>query len=129
MKQFKKEKMSKTAIVVLSDPKTGSEEALGRVFNALGVAYDAKTAGEEVVILFQGTGSRWPEELQKENNPVHALYEAVKDKIKGVSAGCANVFGADASGHDLISENQVPGTSGLPSFIKLQNDGFSIITF
>jgi hypothetical protein len=121
--------MSKTAIVVLSDPKTGSEEALGRVFNALGVAYDCKTNEEEVVILFQGAGSRWPETLQNENHPVHALYNAVKDKIKGVSSGCADVFGANASGYDLVSENQVPGTSGLPSLVKLQKDGFEIITF
>ena len=121
--------MSKTAIVVLSDPKSGSEEALGRVFNALGVAYDCKTHGEDVVILFQGTGTRWPAELQKEDNPVHALYVAVEDKIKGVSSGCANVFGAETDGSDLISENQVPGTSGLPSFVKLQNDGYKIITF
>lgn len=121
--------MNKTAIVVLSDPKAGSDESLGRVFNALGVAYDCKTIGEDVVILFQGAGSRWPEELQKEDHPVHALYKSVEDKIKGVSAGCANVFGADAAGFDLISENQVPGTSGLPSFVKLQNEGFTVITF
>jgi hypothetical protein len=121
--------MSKTAIVVLSDPKTGSEEALGRVFNALSVAYDCKINDEEVVILFQGTGSRWPETLQKEDHPVHELYQAVKGKIKGVSSGCAGVFGADSSGFDLVSENQVPGTSGLPSFVKLQKDGFKIITF
>lgn len=121
--------MSKTAIVVLSDPKTGSEEALGRVFNALGVAYDCKTNGEDVVVLFQGTGTRWPAELQKEDNPVHSLYKAVEDKIKGVSCGCADVFGADTEGSDLIIENQVPGTSGLPSFVKLQNEGYKVITF
>ncbi len=109
--------MSKTAIVVLSDPQNGSEEALGRVFNALGVAYDCKTTGEDVVILFQGTGTRWPAELQKEDNPVHALYKAVEDKIKGVSSGCADVFGAETSGSNLISENQVPGTNGLPNFV------------
>ena len=28
----------KTAIVILSDPKSGAEEALGRVFNALGLS-------------------------------------------------------------------------------------------
>ena len=28
----------KTAIIILSDPKSGSEEALGRVFNALALA-------------------------------------------------------------------------------------------
>ncbi len=45
----------KTAIIVLSDPKNGSEESLGRVFNALATAYDYKNAGKEVSILFQGT--------------------------------------------------------------------------
>lgn len=34
--------MDKAAIVVLADPKSGSEEALGRLFNALAAAYDFK---------------------------------------------------------------------------------------
>ena len=54
---------------------------------------------------------------------------SVEDKIKGVSSGCADVFGAETDGRDLISENQVPGTSGLPSFVKLQNEGYKVITF
>ena len=43
----------KTAIAIMSDPKNGSEESLGRVFNALAAAYDFKNAGQEVSI--QGT--------------------------------------------------------------------------
>ena len=121
--------MSKTAVVILSDPKTGSEEALGRVFNALAVAYDFKTAGKEVKILFQGAGTRWAAELQKEDHPVNKLYKAVEDKIEGISCGCADVFGASPSGFDLITDNKVPGTTGLPSFVQLQKDGYSVITF
>ncbi len=121
--------MSKTAIVVLSEPKAGSEEALGRVFNALAAAYDFKNQGEEVKILFQGAGTRWPEHLQKEDHPGHGLYQAVADKIEGVSCGCADVFGSNPSGLDLITDNAVPGTTGLPSFVKLQKDGYNIITF
>ncbi len=121
--------MSKTAVVVLSDPKGGSEETLGRVFNAMAVAYDFKIASQEVKILFQGAGTRWPEQLQKVDHPGHTLYEAIKDKIEGVSSGCAEVFGADASGLDLIKENKAPGTTGLPSFVKLQREGYTIITF
>jgi hypothetical protein len=50
----------KAAIVVLSDPKSGSqEEALGRVFNALAAAYDFKQRGDDVSVLFQGAGTRW----------------------------------------------------------------------
>ncbi|GAA0891640.1 hypothetical protein GCM10009122_13190 [Fulvivirga kasyanovii] len=121
--------MSKTAIVVLSEPKAGSEEALGRVFNAMAAAYDFKQANEEVKILFQGAGTRWPEVLQKADHPGNALYKAIEDKIEGVSCGCAEVFGADPSGLDLIKDNSVPGTTGLPSFVNLQNEGYSVITF
>ncbi|MDJ1471935.1 hypothetical protein [Xanthocytophaga flava] len=121
--------MNKTAIVILSDPKSGSEEALGRVFNALAAAYDFKTAEEEIKIIFQGTATRWPEQLQKPEHPVNALYLAVEDKIEGISSGCATVFAANPSGFDLIKDNQVPGTTGLPSFIKLKNDGFNVLIF
>lgn len=121
--------MSKTAIVVLSEPKAGSEEALGRVFNALAAAYDFKQANEEVKIMFQGAGTRWPEELQKEDHPGNKLYTEVKDKIEGISCACSEVFGANPAGFDLITDNQVPGTTGLPSFVKLQQEGYSIITF
>ena len=109
----------KTAVVVFSDPKSGTEEALGRVFNALATAYDCKQKGDEVEIVFQGTGSRWPAELTKPDHPAHELYELVADKVAGVSCGCADVFGAtedaEQSGLELIKDNPVPGTSGLPS--------------
>jgi hypothetical protein len=49
--------------------------------------------------------------------------------VEGVSCGCADVFGANPSGFDLIKDNQVPGTTGLPSLIRMQQEGYSIITF
>ncbi len=121
--------MSKTAIIVLSDPKPGSEESLGRVFNALAAAYDFKTAGQDTRLLFQGAGARWPEQLQKEDHPAHQLYKSVEDTIEGISCGCADVFGAEEVGLDLITDNLVPGTTGLPSFVRLQNEGYAVITF
>ncbi len=124
---------TKAAILVLSDPKTGSEEALGRVFNALAAAYDFKNRGEEVTILFNGAGTRWIGELSKEDHPAHALFEDVKDKVAGVSCGCADVFGgtedAEQSGFELIKDNPVPGTTGLPSLRNLAADGYTVLTF
>ena len=35
----------KVTIAIFSDPKNGSEEALGRVFNGLAAAYDFNTGG------------------------------------------------------------------------------------
>ena len=87
---------TKTAIVVLSDPK-GGEEALGRVFNALAAAYDFKQKRQDVQVLFQGTGTRWAALLTKPDHPVHALYKAVEDTIAGVSTAC-HQYPADARG-------------------------------
>ncbi|MGF1671322.1 MAG: DsrE family protein [Balneolaceae bacterium] len=119
----------KTAIIVLSDPKSESEEALGRLFNALAAAYDFKKTGETVQILFQGAGTRWPEVLQHEDHPAHGLFKEVEDTIAGVSCGCADVFGAESAGFDLIKDNKVPNTTGLPSLSNLQNEGFNVLTF
>ncbi len=123
----------KAAIIILSDPKSGSEEALGRVFNALAAAYDFKQKGDEVTVLFQGAGTRWLGELSKDDHPAHALFEEVRDTVAGASSGCADVFGAReevvASGFDLISENPVPGTSGLPSVQALVTQGNTVLTF
>ena len=124
----------KAAIVVLSDPNSGSqEEALGRVFNALAAAYDFKQRGDDVSVLFQGAGTRWIGQLNQEDHPAHQLFKAVEDKVAGVSCGCADVFGgiedAEASSFDLIKENPIPGTSGLPSLARLLGEGRSVLTF
>lgn len=123
----------KTAILVLSDPSQGQEEALGRVFNALATAFDYKQNGAEVSVLFNGTATRWIAELANEEHPVHALFEAVKDTIAGVSCGCADVFGSaeevEKSGYDYLTDNAVPGTRGLPSLHKLSAEGYSVISF
>jgi hypothetical protein len=122
----------KTAIVVLSDPNAG-EEALGRLFNALAAAYDLKQRAVDVEILFQGAGTRWAGELSNHDHPAHALYAAVEDRVAGVSSGCSDIFGAraeaEANGFSLLTENAIPGTSGLPSLARYIGDGYSVITF
>lgn len=124
----------KVAIVVLSDPQSGSaEEALGRVFNALAAAYDFQQSGDDVTLLFQGAGTRWIGKLRETDHPAHDLFSRVEDTVAGVSCGCADVFGgreeAEESGLDLITDNPVPGTTGLPSLAKLTREGRTILTF
>ncbi|HEY1148679.1 MAG TPA: DsrE family protein [Pseudoduganella sp.] len=122
----------KAAIIILSDPKAG-EEALGRMFNGLAAAYDFKQKGTAVGIYFQGTGTRWPGVLANPEHPIHALYKEVQDTVAGVSCGCADVFGAreevEKAGFDLITDNSVPGTSGLPSIAQISADGYTVFTF
>ncbi|MGD9629647.1 MAG: DsrE family protein [Pyrinomonadaceae bacterium] len=125
--------MQKAAIVIFSDPRSGTEESLGRVFNALAAAYDFKRRGADVQILFQGAGTRWASELVDPEHPAHGLFAEVKDKVTGVSCGCADVFGAREGavecGLELITENAVPNTSGLPSLARLTEEGYNILTF
>ncbi len=123
----------KIAIIVLSDPKSGAEEALGRLFNALAAAYDYDQTGAQVSILFQGTGTRWPAELVKPEHPGHSLFNQVNSLIGGVSCGCADVFGAtegaEQAGMTLVKDNPVPETGGLPSLTRLQKNGYTLLNF
>lgn len=122
----------KTAIIVLSDPKSG-QEALGRLFNALAAAYDFRQRGHDVELVFQGAGTRWAGVLEDADHPAHALYASVKETVAGVSCGCADVFGArsaaEENGFDLITTNAVPGTSGLPSLASWVERDYTVLTF
>jgi hypothetical protein len=123
--------MSQTTIVVLADPK-GGEDSLGRLFNALAAVHDFKQKGRPVQLVFQGTGTRWAGVLTRPDHPAHTLYKAVEDKVAGVSSGCAVVFGASAdakrNGFAEISDNAVPGTTGMPSLARYAAEG-AVITF
>ena len=123
---------TKTAIVILSDPTTG-EESLGRAFNALAVAHELDAAGNDVVVHFSGTGTRWPEVLTDPTHPLHGLFEAVRHTVKGASCGCAELFGATegvkAGGMTLIADNAIAGTSGVASVRPLLDAGYALISF
>src|SRR5581483_135537 len=45
--------LMKTAVVILSDPKSGADESLGRLLNALALAHESQAAGDEVEIVFK----------------------------------------------------------------------------
>lgn len=123
----------KTAIIILSDPKSGSDEALGRAFNALALARESRAAGDEVAIEFVGAGTRWPAELTRLAHPANALFNEVRDLVVGGSCGCAAVFGAteglQACGIPLTKANELPGTPGLSSLRHYLADGWQTLVF
>lgn len=125
--------MTKTLIVVFSDPKAGGEEALGRLFNALFLALELKEKGAEVELAFQGAGARWPETVTKPGHPANALYNEVRDKVAGVCGGCADVFGATdgarAAGVKLVREKQIPGTTGILDLSRYLGADWRLVTF
>ena len=125
--------MSKTAIVIYSDPKANSEEALGRVFNAMFLAYELKEKEQDVALIFQGTGVRWVGELVNPEHPANPLYTAVSDKVAGACLGCADVFGATedvkSTGVALVGDTAIPGTSGVIDLSRYLDEGYRLVTF
>jgi hypothetical protein len=125
--------MSKTAIIIYSDPKSGADEALGRLFNGLFLAYELKEKKQDVVVIFQGAGTRWPANLVKAEHPAHGLYEATKDVVAGICGGCADVFGATAdarkTGIKLDYEKAIPGTPGVLDVSSYLDQGYRLVTF
>lgn len=123
----------KTAIIIVSDPKSGSEEALGRVFNALALAAECKENGDEVAVVFNGTGTRWPAELSQVSHPARALYDSVRDVVHGASGGYAEVFGAAdgvrSCGVPLVDDHRLAGTRGLLSLRRYLADGWRTMVF
>ncbi len=122
----------KIAIIILSDPK-GGEEALGRLFNALAVAHEGLQRGDEVAVVFNGTGTRWPAELVKPAHPANALYNLVRETVRGASCGCAAVFGAtrdaEACGVTLLKDKSLPGTPGISDLRRYLAEGWSTLIF
>jgi len=122
----------KTAIIILSDPK-GGDEALGRLFNALAIADECLKSGDETEVVFNGAGTRWPEELTKPAHPANGLYNAVREAVVGVSHGCAVVFGAskgaEACGIPLLKDKALAGTPGISNLRRYLAEGWQTLVF
>lgn len=123
----------KTAIVIMSDPKAGTDEALGRMLNALALAHEGRAGGDEVEIVFKGAGTRWPGELAKLDHPANARYQSVRELVKGASLGCATKYGAKdaaaAAGVALLADTPLPGTPGIAGLRAYQADGWNVVVF
>ncbi|MBW6479651.1 MAG: DsrE family protein [Bacteroidales bacterium] len=118
--------MAKIAIIVFSD--TTSIEALGKVSNAFVLALEAIEHGDDLKIIFEGAGTKWIGELEKEDHKIHPLYKMVKSHITGACSYCAQAFGV---------KNQVEKAEIVlldefknhPSLRNLIVDGYQIISF
>lgn len=121
--------MNKIAIVILSDAKGPSEEALGRVLNALILANELQNKEIPFHIIFQGTGTRWVNVLEDQTHLGHTLYQAVKPYVKGASMTCAAVFGANITTLPLLCELDVPGLGQVSNLAQYIADGYTLITF
>lgn len=118
--------MTKIAIVVFSD--TNTMEAMGKVSNAFMLATEAIEAGDELKIIFEGAGTKWIGELEKEDHKLHGLYQSIKTNITGVCKFCAQAFGVK----NEIEKAELPLLDEYKSHPSLRNlfaEGFQVVTF
>jgi hypothetical protein len=93
-------------------------------------ALDMNEKGYEVKIVIEGSATKLVPELNKEDNPMHRLYEKAKglDLIDGACKACSNKMGtleaAKAQGLRLLDE-----MTGHPSIARYKEEGFEVITF
>jgi hypothetical protein len=117
---------NKIAIIVLADSNT--DEGLGRIVNALAAAGEYNKAGDEVRIVFTGTGTKWPASLEKPDHPAHGLYEAAKDLVDGACGFCANAFG-QTDAMKQYSIKLLADSGPFMSYRQYTEAGFQILTF
>ena len=118
--------MRKVAIIILAD--TAGPGDFGRAVNALMTAKEFKDSGDEVQIIFDGAGTKWIGKFTEEGGKYNSLFDSIRDKVSGVCGYCAGAFGVtdDAKNCNI---NQIDEFNGHPSFKKLIDDGYTIITF
>lgn len=118
--------MSKIAIVILTDTEGG--EALGRVVNALTAAKEFKEAGDNVKVIFSGTGTKWVGQLAQSDHNLHGLYQGLNGQIAGACGFCAGAFGvADAVKSAEVCLLEDYGSN--MSYRQLISDGYQLLTF
>ena len=93
-------------------------------------ALDMKEKGIDLKIVIEGSATSLLPELAKPDNPLHRLWEKVKQAglVEGVCKACSNKMGTlEASkeqGLMLLDE-----MSGHPSMARYRNNGFEIVSF
>ena len=118
--------MGKISVVVLADSETHAD--MGRMANALALVKEAKEAGDEVELVFDGAGVTWVPVLSDSESDLHPMYQAVQDRVAGACEFCANAFHVA----DEVKASSVPFLSefeGHPSLRTRIEEGYQIVTF
>ena len=123
----------KAAIIILSDPKSGADEARSRMLNGLAMADECLRAGDQLEILFAGSGTRWPAELNRLDDPGNPIFTRLRGNVVGASRSCAArneaLDGLKEASIPLLSDNAVEGTPGVASIRRYHEEGWTVTQF
>ncbi len=118
--------MAKISVVLMADVESHGD--MGRALNALTLVKEAKEAGDDVELVFDGAGVKWVRELAKDDHKLHGHFEQIRDKIAGACEYCANAFGVS----NAVQSAGVPYLSEFeehPSLRTRVAQGYQVVTF
>ena len=118
--------MSEFKVAVVIYEPIGSD--LSRVYRGLKTALELKQAGDDIVVLFDGSGVESLAVISDPGNKLHPLAVALHDNILGACKFCAashKVTDAiQGAGWPLLADH-----NGEASTRKLLVDGYQILSF
>lgn len=117
--------MHKVAIVIYSDLKG---EGLSANFRALNFAEELIAAGDEVRLIYDGSGSKSLSEIMATDHRLHRAFTKAESHLFGACRECAKAYGVfdalEEAGVTMLAEFK-----GHASLRRHLNDGFQIVTF
>jgi sulfur relay (sulfurtransferase) complex TusBCD TusD component (DsrE family) len=117
--------MHKVGIVITSALEGSGNSA---IYRALMFAQELQRAGDDVVVLFDGSGSTAAAALLDPSHRMHALLQSVRGSVRGVCRYCASSYGVleavRQGGLELLGDDR-----GHASLRRLLDEGRQIVTF
>jgi hypothetical protein len=117
----------KYAIILQAGAETNESKA--RAVHALLYAADLAEHDYDVVLIFDGAGAFWVNELEKQENPFHQHYRRIR-QLGVVEEICDYCADAHDEKQDLTAEQErllVGDYNGHPSISKWADQGYRII--
>ena len=117
--------MSLKVAIFIYEPMTGD---VSRVYRGLRTAHEFASAGDEVAIVFDGSGVESLAEMIKPGGRMNSLYELVKDKVTGACLVCSKSHKVDTEilngGVQLLDEFE-----GEASVRKYVAAGYTVLNY
>jgi hypothetical protein len=115
---------TRVAVVVYAD----AAHDLPRVFRGLMAAGEFREAGDDVVVVYDGSGVDTLAAASADGHPLHRQVMWLRDVTLGACKACATAHGVAAaltdSGWPLLAEHR-----GHASIRRLVEDGYQVLTY
>ncbi|RKX36886.1 MAG: hypothetical protein DRP64_17970 [Verrucomicrobia bacterium] len=106
-----------------------TNEGMARAVHALLYATELAEKGYAVVLIFDGAGTGWANELRKPENPLHKHYIKIKElgMVEEICDYCADSFDVKDNLPEQQKKLLVGDYEGHPSLVKWIEKGYQII--